>query len=393
MTTSLERPAGAADWSAWADAAALRLAARAEAAETLRKVPRETLDEAAAAGFFAMLAPTTAGGQGASLAEFAHVTRRLAQGCTSSAWTLSFLALHVWLLCKFELALQDELFAGGALPMAPAPLAPTGTATPVPGGYKVTGRWEWASGVRHADWVIVHAIEPGAMGPRFCVLPISDVRVEDVWRVAGMCATGSDTVVIEDVFVPEHRTLPAMRIKLGASPGEARHPGSTVVYPMTPVLGLVAATPALGAAEGALEAFTQRMRAKTQAFSGLKQADLAATHLRLGEAMATVRAARLVWESALALITAEGPKGNDVSVGTLAALRLASADVVRLANQAVNTLANAAGASAGFLSFPLQRQLRDVQMIRGHAMYDWDRAAQVAGKIALGHPPMVSDML
>lgn len=382
------------DWAAWADSMAARLAERAQSAEALRSVPQATIDEAAAAGFFAMAVPAGGGGGGASLGTLFDVTRRLAHGCASSAWTLSFLAMHAWLLCKFEPALQDELFGAGRVPLAPAPLAPTGRAEPADGGYRINGRWEWATGVNHADWVMVNCIEPGALGPRFCVLPIGDVSVEDVWHTAGMAATGSNIVVAHDVFVPAHRTLAAVQLKFGSAPGEARHPGANIGYPLSAALALVACSPALGAAEGALASFTARMKAKVQAYTGgARQSDAPATHLRLGEALATVRAARLVWADAVALFEHEGPQGNAIAVETLAAIRLASADVVRLANVAINTMAAAAGASSGFLDAPLQRHLRDVQMMRGHVVFDWDRAAQIGGRIALGLGPTPADML
>ena len=380
-------------WAAWADAQSLRLAERAGEAETLRSVPEATIREVEAAGYFAMMVPRDLGGGGASFTEFFDVSRRLAKGCTSSAWTLSFLAMHAWLLCKFEPALQVELFADGKVPLAPAPLAPTGQAVKVDGGYRISGRWEWATGVNHADWLMVHCMEEGG-GPRFCVLPIGEAVVEDVWRTAGMVATGSNTVVVEDLFVPEHRTLSALLMKFASPPGEALHPGATVNFPMSPALAIVAATPALGAAEGALETFTARMKAKVQAYSGgVKAGDMPATHLRLGEALATVRAARLIWDDAIARLEREGPLGNAMPVESLAHIRLASADIVRLANLAINTMSAAAGASSGFLTSPLQRQLRDVQMIRGHVIFDWDRATQIGGKIALGIDPSPADLL
>lgn len=379
--------------AAWADAFSARLADRAQAAEQARRLSDDTIAEAQKAGFFALLAPSSVGGQSASFSEFLDIVRRLGQGCASSAWTLSFLALHAWLLCKFQPELQDELFRDGAMPMAPAPLAPTGKGEAVEGGYRISGRWEWATGVNHAQWAMVNCIEATAMGPRFCVVPLSDLAVEDVWRTAGMAATGSNTIVAHDVFVPEHRTVPAMLLKLASSPGEAVHPGTNVRFPMSATLCLVAATPALGAAEGALAAFTARMKAKLQAYSGAKQGELPATHLRLGEALATVRAARLVWEDAVRLLERDGHLGHETPLDTLLAIRLASADVVRLANQAANTLAAAAGASSGFLDAPLQRHLRDLQMMRGHVMFDWDRTAQIAGKVALGQEPAAADLL
>lgn len=382
------------DWASWAEAMAGRLADRALEAEAARTVPAVTVDEAREAGFFSLLVPPARGGAGMGFGEFLDIVRRMGSGCASSAWTLSFLALHAWLLCKFEPALQEELFAGGATPLAPAPLAPTGKAEKVEGGYRISGRWEWATGVNHASWAMVNCMEPGGMAPLFCVLPLADMAVEDVWRVAGMAATGSNTIVADGVFVPQHRTVSALRLKLAPSPGEGLYPGSTVCYPMGPTLAIVAATPALGALEGAVDVFTARMKAKLLAYGGgQKQSDMPTTHLRLGEAMAIARAARLVWRDAIDRLEREGPLAHETPVETLAAIRLASADVVRLANQGCNILGAAAGASSGFLSSPLQRHLRDVQMMRGHVVFDWDRAAQIGGKIALGLEPSASDLL
>ena len=389
MTT---RPTTTSEILARIDAMVPRLAERAAEAEALRRLPDATMRDADAAGFLAMLTPQRWGGAGAHVAEFLEATRRLAHGCASSAWTLSFLSLHSWLLCRFDPRFQEELFANGAIPMAPAPLAPTGKAERCDGGFRVRGRWEWATGVMHADWVMVTGMDREA-GPRFCVLPRAEVEVEDVWHVSGMAATGSNAVVVRDAFVPEHRTLEMWRIKMGQAPGEALHPGTSVGWPLVQTLVLVAATPALGAAEAALESFRVRTAAKMQSYGVQKQLEVPATHLRCGEALATVRAARLVWQDAIRTLERIGPLGIAAPVEDLAAIRLAAADVVRLANQAANGLAAAAGASASFLSSPLQRQLRDLQVMRGHVMFDFDRAAQAAGKVALGVETIPTDLL
>jgi len=297
------------------------------------------------------------------------------------------------LLCKFEPELQQELFAEGSIPLAPAPLAPLGKSVPCEGGYRVTGRWEWATGVMHANWAIVSCIEPGAMGPRFCVVPVGNLIIEDNWHVAGMAATGSNAIRLEDVFVPAHRTMAAVVLKFGQAPGEAIHDFETLNYSIGATLALVASTPALGAAEAAVKAYRLRMSEKLMAYSGNKQGDMPVTHLRMGEALAGVRQAQLVWRQAIADLEEIGPMGLQAPIQKLVDIRLAAADVVRLANQIVNGVATAAGASSGYTHAPLQRHLRDVQMIRGHVVFDWDRTAQLAGRVALGFEPEPSDLL
>lgn len=381
-------------WTAWADAFSQRLATRAAQAEAQRTMPPETVEEALQAGFFGMLAPVGVGGQGSSFGEFMDVVRRLSRGCASSGWTLSFLALHAWMLCKFGPEAQAAFFKDGAMPLAPAPLAPTGKAQPVDGGFIVSGRWEWATGINHADWVLVNGLNTETMVPIFCAMPVEQAEIEDVWFVSGMAATGSQAVIVRDVFVPEHMTLAAPLMAAGASPGEALHPGSTLSYPLRACLALVAATPALGAAEAALDYFRDRMKTKLQAFSGgAKQGDIQTTHLRLGDAMGDVSAARLTWEEACRVIARIGPLGAEAPIEDQVWLRLAAAQIVRLANSAVNTLSAAAGASASMTSAPLQRQLRDLQVMRGHVMFDWDRTAVLAGKVELGFPTTPADLL
>ena len=381
-----------ADWIRWAEAMSERLAARAEQAEADRTLPPSTIDEAAQAGFFAILTPPALGGEGASFRTFLEVVRRLGRGCASSAWTLSFLALHAWIFAKFGAETQAELFRAGT-PLAPAPLAPTGRAQAVEGGYSISGRWQWATGANHSDWAMVSCMEGDSPVPLFCVLPLSALAIDDVWRVSGMAATGSNTLVCEDVFVPGHMVLPASKLRGGPCPGAELHPGTTVGYPFSATLALVASTSALGAAEGVLAAFTDRMQTKMQANGASRQGDLPMTHYRLGDGQAAVLAAHAVWDRAVDILEREGPKGGAVDIATLVQLRLSSASVVRLANEAANGLSAAAGASSGFLSAPVQRHLRDLQMMRGHVVFDWDRAAQVAGRIALGGAPTPADLL
>ena len=101
------------------------------------------------APLFPAVVPTSLGGLGLGLGSLAQGTRILAHGCPATAWTLSFLMLHAWLLAKFPPEGRAELFAPGPAPFAPAPLAPTGSATAVDGGFMVNGRWEWATAVWH----------------------------------------------------------------------------------------------------------------------------------------------------------------------------------------------------------------------------------------------------
>jgi alkylation response protein AidB-like acyl-CoA dehydrogenase len=367
------------------------LEARATEAEELRCLPDATLDAARQQDLLRVVVPTSLGGHGLGLDALAQGTRLLAHGCPATAWTLSFLMLHGWLLSKLPAQGRQELFAAGPVVLAPAPLAPTGSVTVEDGGYRLSGRWEWATGVAHADWVLVHAVQAEPeFTTRFLVVPRGEVEVDDVWFTSGMRATGSNTVRIEDRFVPEHRTLEARTLLDGAGPvagdGLAQHP-------VPPVLALVAAAPALGAAEAAVTLFKQRLSERVLAYSlGDRAREQPAAQVRLATAISDLTAARVRWDAAIADLqsaSAEGLADEDLRVST----RLAAAATVRAARSVISTVCDGAGASVYFSTSPLQRLQRDVEVLKGHVIFDWDRTAELAGRHALGFALRPTDLV
>ena len=217
------------------------LGERAAEGEALRRVPEATITDVRDADLFRVIVPTSLGGHGLGLDSLAQGTRILAHGCPATAWTLSFLMLHAWLLTRFPATGRAEIFADSPSPFAPAPLAPTGSATPVDGGFRISGRWEWATGIAHADWVMVHAIQTDPVfATHFVLLRPDEVEVDDVWFTSGMRATGSNTVQVIDRFVPSSRTLPSTSLLFGA---ETLAGDGLAGHAVPPVLALVAAAP------------------------------------------------------------------------------------------------------------------------------------------------------
>lgn len=370
------------------------LGERAAEAEERRQLAAGVLGEARAAGLLDAVVPTELGGRGLGVGPLAHATRTLAHGCPASAWTLSFLALHGWLLSRFGADGRAQLFADGPVVLAPAPLAPTGTAVPVDGGYRVTGRWEWATGVQHADVVVVHAIVDGpAFDTRFAVLPIAAVEVLDDWHTSGMRATGSSTVVVRDRFVPAALTLTTRALLDGAPADEAVAGDGLAGHPVPPVLALVAAAPALGAAEAAVAAFRDRLESRVLAYSlGDRQRDQPAAQVRLATAMSDLAATRLRWDHALATVAARAADGT-VDEALRVDVRLTAAATVRASRAVISTVAEGAGASVYRSTSPLQRLQRDVEVLKGHVMFDWDRTAELAGRVALGGELRPTDLV
>lgn len=363
-----------------------RLADRAGEAEKQRRLPQATIADYRDSGLARLLLPKRYGGCQAEFPEILEVVRLMAYGCTSSAWTLGFYTLHNWMLALFGEQAQDEVFADGPV-LCPAPLAPTGRATPADdGGVRLTGRWSWATGIMDADWVMVGAIcgPDHAPYPALVLLPASEVHVEDVWHTAGMCATGSNDVVVDDVWVPEHRLVAVTDIYGGTTPGAALHDAAVYRWPMVPALALTAAMPALGSAELVADLFARRLSERVLAYSGAAQKDQPAAQVRLGDARVRLRAMRGLVDAAAQDIQARVGSGEHIGRKVRSGARAAAAHVVHESRAVIADLLESSGASAQFLDNPLQRAKRDADVISGHVVFDYDGSRELAGALEIG---------
>lgn len=365
-----------------------RLAERARDAETLRRLPAETISELTTSGFTELLVPKRFGGEQAAFPELLDPVRRMAHGCTSSAWTIGFYALHNWMLALFGEQAQEEAF--GTRPfLAPAPLAPTGRGVPVEGGVRVTGRWSWATGVMDGNWVIVCALcetpdDPAGIYPALALLPASDFSIVDFWHTDGMCATGSNDVVITDAFVPEHRLVRVADIYGGTAPGAELHDAPTYRWPMVPALALLAAMPALGSAERVTELYAERLAGRVLAYEGVMQKDKPIAQARLAEARVRLRALHGLLADTVAGIESVVAAGDTVARPVRGDARLAAAHIVTESRAVIAMLFEASGASVHFLDSPMQRFKRDVDVLAGHVVFDYDTSRELAGALSLG---------
>jgi alkylation response protein AidB-like acyl-CoA dehydrogenase len=361
------------------------LAERAEAAETARRLPGETIADLAATGLFGMLVPKRFGGPELGFEAMAAACREAGAACASTGWLSVIYTLHNWMVGLFPEQAQAEVWAERSHALIPCVLSPSGTAEPVDGGHTVTGRWSWGSGIMHADHVMVMALVTvnDTIEPRLFLMPREDVTVHDVWHTSGMRGTGSNDIEVPGVFVPAHRSVPMLELTGGRSPGSRVHEGPLYRTPLVPVFALTGAAPVLGAAEGVLKRFEERMTTRVMAYSGERQRDLMSGQIRFAAATADLAAARLLLEDTLRDVAT----GRALDMTDRARARLVAAHVAATARRVVNELCSAAGASAQFTSSPFQRAQRDVNTISGHVVFDPDAAYALYGRIGLGLDP------
>ncbi len=185
-----------------------RLAERVEHTCSLRRVPDETVEELKRAGLFRLLQPARWGGAEAHPNHFFDTQRAIARACASTGWVYGVVTVHAWQLALFPLQAQEDVWGEDPDALISSSYAPTGKVEKAPGGYRISGRWSFSSGCDHCGWVFVGGFAPSDGPPdmRTFLVPRSDYTIEDNWHTFALQGTGSKDIVMNEVFVPEHRT-------------------------------------------------------------------------------------------------------------------------------------------------------------------------------------------
>ena len=231
--------------------------------KALRRVPDETIQDFHDAGFFKILQPEQWGGYAMDPQVFYGVGLEIAKHCMSSAWVLGVVAVHNWQLAVFDDQAAQDVWGEDPTVLISSSYAPVGKVKVVDGGFELSGRWSFSSGSEHCKWAFLGAVVPTPEAPfdmsnyRTFLVPIEDYEIVDNWDVVGLQGTGSHDVVVENAFVPEHRTHKSMDGYLCDNPGNAVNDAPLYRMPFMQVFVRAVCTATLGATEGALEQFIE----------------------------------------------------------------------------------------------------------------------------------------
>lgn len=368
-----------------------RIAAAAEEAERLRRPVDEIWNALRAAGYFYQFVPKAFGGLEVTTDQFIDISLPIAEACPSTGWAASFCAEHNWFLAHFPEETQQALF-GGDYPYVVAPVvsAPPGKAVRADGGYKITAHWKWGTGVMHADWIVGSALLVDDEGPPrllSCLLPAQDAQVLDTWRVAGMVGTGSNDIVVQDLFVPQARTARFDLIAGGRGPGSRGYANPIYSMPMLPFLAMTAAISAVGAARCALGAYRERLAGHVRMGGLSSQGDKPAAQMRLGRASTMIDTAEDIIRKVGRDNVAAGALEGAEQIAERLRTRAQVAYAVSICREAVALLGESAGSSAQMLDQPFQRSVRDLNVLSSHVVFDVDTANELHGRCLVGLPP------
>jgi len=346
-----------------------KIRACADEIEAERELPRPLFEALADAGFFHLAVPRSIGGFEIDLPTYIEVIEELGKADASTAWAINQGAIFASYSARMPPDVARAIWIDTPRSVVANTPAATARAVVVPGGYRVTGRQGFSTGCRHASWQAAHSqvfenghvrlMEDGQPETRYLFVPIDEAERLDTWQVRGMRGTGTHHFAVNDVFVPAERSVLSATAPLLET-------GPLYQFPRTLLFASGDASVSLGLARSSLEAFIELAGAKTpRSVTGLLR-DQALVQADVGHAEANLRSGRALLTETVREIWAQVSATGTISLDQRATLRLATTHAIRMAANVIDTVYNAAGATAIYESHLLQRHFQDIHVITQH---------------------------
>ena len=361
--------------------------ARRHDIEEARRLPADLAKALRETGIFSLGVPRAIGGQEATPAEMMEAIETVATADGSAGWCAMIGTGGNVSAGYINERGAKEVWANPAAPTAGI-AAPLGAAVRTDAGVNVSGRWAFASGITHCDWVwagcmVMDNGKPRMtpMGPEIIhvCMPVSDVQIHDTWHVSGLCGTGSNDFSAKDVFIPNHRIFALL------DPSGHR---SEPLYRMPPLQLFVfqLASVSIGIARAALDELMEMAQTKVPTMYQAPLADRPVAQVEIARAEATLGGARAFLHETAADIWNTVLAGKPVSNRQLALARVATSQAVETGAAVTKTANTLAGGSAIYTKSPMQRHARDAEVVTHHftvAPHAWEEA----GRVLLGRKP------
>lgn len=375
-----------------------RMAAeRTQLIDQQRRLPDDLLTALKESGLFRAMQPSYWGGYEMDLGTFVRVATEIAKGDTSTGWVYCILGIHQFWIGYVDPELQHEIWGKDSNVLMADSFAPVGKVQPVAGGYRLSGRWSFLSGLWCSDWVAVGAMIAPEEGARpewtMCFLPKADYQLDDQWRVVGMQGTDSNTIVVENAFIPHHRVFWLERSqRTGVSPGHKLHTNPLYQLPFIPALGIALVPAAVGSARAALSHFQRwiEQRVPIYSTSGMSQQGMASAQIALAETTTMLDAVEgLMLRCADEIMALRGAQRipDEKERARYYAWR---SYMVRQSIRVVDRLFELSGGHALYLAHPLQRIWRDVHATGQHLALHFEFAMEGYGRTLVGLPSGMS---
>jgi 3-hydroxy-9,10-secoandrosta-1,3,5(10)-triene-9,17-dione monooxygenase len=378
---------------ALADAVGAKAERTAAEAEQNRKADDTAVRSLIESGLLKVLQPVRFGGYEVGFPAFVRISQTLARYDVSLSWVYSIIGIHHWWGALVEPDLQEELWGKDRDCVFVDSFAPTGRAESVDGGFRLSGKWGFLSGLPWAEWSSVGAFAPyepgGAQEYLMFFLPKRDYKVLDDWFTVGLRGSASASIEAHDAFVPRHRVFRFGRaMGTGEAAGLAYNPGAIYRVPISSGLGIALVPPSVGGAQGVAERFRKAAAVRAPLFQQ-RQAELVVSQSVLAESMVTLEAIELMLHRYADDLMDIGREKRAVDKATRARLFAWRAYIARRAREVVGNLVDIAGARSIFENDPLQRFWRDVHAMGQHVALNVEAAMRNYGRVLMGLDPDV----
>lgn len=355
-----------------------------------RRLPQDVVTAIEESGLLRMQVPAQYGGHESDARTFVDVLAEIGKGNSSVAFCLSVYATLGWMAALWPDEALDEVFADPHVRIS-GTTAATGTARRTRGGYLLNGSWRFNSGVLHSQWKINVALpdDPADGGvPLFCLVPVSDLRIEDDWHTIGLQGSGSVTTVAQDVFVPGHRVITGIDFYQNVSKSRINGPKPHYRVPVLVTTNAIQSGQLIGAAKYALSSFLERLPGRPLTYTDYpSQREAPLTHLQVGEAALLVEDAELRAHRFAGLIARKVARDEPWTTGERVSARVQIGWIARQCKKAVDILAEASGGSSIHRDVPITRIQRDLHAASLHAMITPGVNVELYGRSLCGLEP------
>jgi 3-hydroxy-9,10-secoandrosta-1,3,5(10)-triene-9,17-dione monooxygenase len=384
------RSLNAADLVAAAQALTPVLRERAEETEALRRPPEATRLDLKRTGIHRILQPARFGGAAGPFHAAVEILSAAGRGCGSTAWILAQNIAHNMMVAQWPDAAQHAVWDATPDALISGILIPgVGRARPVPGGYVLSGRWPFLTGVDICDWAMFTAFVTNDAGEQVdlhFLLPREQFTIHDTWRAMGLRGSCSNDVSVDEVFVPTHMTAPGQVFRGGPTAGSVLNGGGIFLSPCYAMFGVVIGSAALGIAEAAVQSYVAHVRQRNATMSGGAMANYPTQQVKVAHALSAISAARKLMLGICDDVMGVLDAGREATDEERTRFRSEAAYAGRLATEAVNLVWDAGGGAGVYDSHPLSRLFRDTSAANRHITMSWDVNASAHGRVALGLP-------
>jgi 3-hydroxy-9,10-secoandrosta-1,3,5(10)-triene-9,17-dione monooxygenase len=363
---------------------------RADEAERLRVVPEASIKELEEVGFFRLLQPKRFDGHEADPVDFYTAVRDIAGACGSTGWVSSVVGVHPWQVALFSDEAQQAVWGDDTTTRLSSSYAPTGKAQLAEGGYTLSGKWSFSSGCDHCSWVLLGGLvfndDNQVVDFKTFMVPRESYTINDVWHMVGLSGTGSNDIVVEDVFVPDAFTLSMGDTGRCFGPGQAQNTSDLYKLPFHSIFTGTITTPIIGMAMGAYEEHVEMQQKRTRAaYLGEKASLDPFAAVRIARASSEIDAAWALLVNNIREEQAYVAQGEKIPLKTRLKVRRDQVLGSQRAIDAIDSLFEASGGRALAQGTYLQRAWRDAHAGRVHAANDPERALQMYGAHEFGH--------